>query len=202
MTSHLQKIKALIISVDTKQDTLTPGDNISIVNNVISSEVSQEDLDLKQDQLTAADNITISGYLLQSSKPRFRIYRNTFTIPTGATSLLNGGTIQFQNNVTLTNGVFIANVAGVYCVTCKLRLPDNNNQTPEIQWYLRSTGGVQTIYEAFEMWICAGAGVSYLRRAGMSQCLVTLSVGQGILPRNDWDVISNCLATFEGFLVQ
>jgi hypothetical protein len=40
MTSLLQKIKALIISVDEKQDTLTPGDNISIVNNVISSSTS------------------------------------------------------------------------------------------------------------------------------------------------------------------
>ena len=37
MTSLLQKIKSLIISVDTKQDTLTPGDNISIVDNVIST---------------------------------------------------------------------------------------------------------------------------------------------------------------------
>jgi len=64
MTSLLQKIKALIASVNTKQDIITPGDNISIVNNVISSEVSQEDLDLKQDQLTVGDNITIASNVI------------------------------------------------------------------------------------------------------------------------------------------
>ena len=64
MTSLLQKIKSLITSVDTKQNILTAGDNISIINNVISSEVSQEDLDLKQDQLTAGDNIAIASNVI------------------------------------------------------------------------------------------------------------------------------------------
>jgi hypothetical protein len=64
MTSLLQEIKALIASVDTKQDNLTAGDNITIVSNVISSEVSQEDLNLIQDQITAGDNITIASNVI------------------------------------------------------------------------------------------------------------------------------------------
>ena len=50
-------------SIDTKQNILTAGDNISIVNNVISSsgDVTMADLDLKQDVLTAGENITITG---------------------------------------------------------------------------------------------------------------------------------------------
>jgi uncharacterized protein (UPF0254 family) len=64
-----------------------------------------------------------------------RIYRNNFTLWSGTTCLINGGTIQFQSNITLSSGIFIATIAGVYCVMCKLRLPDNNNQAPEIQWY-------------------------------------------------------------------
>jgi len=114
-------------------------------------------------------------------------------------SLLNSGTIVFQSNVTLSTGIFIATIAGVYCVTCKLRLPGNNTQTPEIQWYLRATNGFHTVYENLEMFLPAGVSG---RRAGMSQCLVTLSVGQGILPGNDLPTVAGCTATFEGFLVQ
>ena len=79
--------------------------------------------------------ITTPSYTFSTAKPRFRIYRNNFTLWSGTTCLINGGTIQFQSNITLSSGIFIATIAGVYCVMCKLRLPDNNNQAPEIQWY-------------------------------------------------------------------
>ena len=143
--------------------------------------------------------ITTSSYTFSTAKPRFRIYRHDFGLPSGTTSLLNGGTIQFQSNVSISSGIFIATIAGVYCVTCKLRMPDNNGQTPEIQWYLRASNGTQTNYETFEMWIPNGVSG---RRAGMSQCLVNLTVGQGILPRNDLNTMAGCTATFEGFLIQ
>jgi hypothetical protein len=143
--------------------------------------------------------ITTPSYTFSSGKPRFRIYRHNFGLPSGTTSLLNGGTIQFQSNVTLSSGIFIATITGVYCVTCKLRMPDNNGQSPEIQWYLRASNGTQTNYETFEMWIPNGVSG---RRSGMTQCLVNLDVGQGILPRNDLNTMAGCTATFEGFLVQ
>jgi len=63
--------------------------------------------------------ITTPSYTFSSGKPRFRMFRDNFTLPSGTTSLLNGGTIDFQSNVTLSNGVFIANITGVYCATCK-----------------------------------------------------------------------------------
>ena len=145
--------------------------------------------------------ITTPSYTFSSGKPRFRVIRSNFTLPSGTTSLLNSGTIDFQSNVTISSGIFIANISGVYCVTCKLRLPDKNTQEPEIQWYLRDKTGSQVPHEDFEMWIPAGAG-SNARRAGMSTCLVNLSGGYGILPRNDLSTMAGCTATFEGFLVQ
>jgi hypothetical protein len=143
--------------------------------------------------------ITTPSYTFSSGKPRFRMFRNDFTLPSGTTSLLNGGTIDFQSNVTLSSGIFIANITGVYCVTCKLRMPDLSNQSVEIQWYIQSKGGVQVAHEGMEMWIPGGISG---RRAGMSTCLVNLSGGAGILPRNDSVTLAGCTATFEGFLVQ
>jgi hypothetical protein len=49
------------------------------------------------------------------------------------------------------------------------------------------------------MWMPAGIS---RRRAGMSQCLISLVVSEGILPRNDLETMAGCTATFEGFLVQ
>jgi len=140
--------------------------------------------------------ITTSSYTFSTAKPRFIIHRSNFTIPSGTTSLLNGGTVSFQSNVTLSAGIFISQIAGVYCVTCKLRLPDSNNQAPEIQWYRRAGSGQQSSYEDFEGWIPAGVSG---RRAGMSQCLINMGVGDGVLPRNDLQTMAGCTATFEGF---
>jgi hypothetical protein len=143
--------------------------------------------------------ITTPSYTFSSAKPRFRIFRNDFTLPSGATSLLNGGTTDFQINVNISSGIFIATIAGVSCVICKLRLPDPSNKSPEIQWYVRSKTGQQVAHEAMEMWIPGGISG---RRAGMSSCLVNLSGGDGILPRNDLATMAGCTATFEDFLVQ
>ena len=117
----------------------------------------------------------------------------------GNNSLLVNGTITFQNNVTLSSGIFIATIAGVYCVTVKLRLPDNFNASVEIQWNQRASNGTQTQYDVVEMWVpAANRG----RRAGMSQTLINLAVGQGVLPMNGGNSLDNCTATFEGFLIQ
>jgi hypothetical protein len=137
--------------------------------------------------------ITTPSYTFSSGKPRFRITRSNFTLLSGTTSLLNGGTVDFESNVTLSNGIFIASIPGVYCVTCKLRLPDSNTQSPEIQWYVRDKAGNQFAHESLEMWIPAGIRG---RRAGMSSCLVNLLGGGAV------NTMAGCYATFEGFLVQ
>ena len=49
------------------------------------------------------------------------------------------------------------------------------------------------------MWIPAANNG---RRAGMSQTLINLAVGQGVLPMNGSNSLDNCYATFEGFLIQ
>ena len=156
-------------------------------------------LQMNTNQAVFGGTITTPSYTFSSGKPRFRILRNNFTLPSGTTSLLNGGLVDFQNNVTLSSGIFIATIAVVYCCICKLRLPDSNGQSPEIQWYKRLSNGAQGYHEQFEMWIPAGVSG---RRAGMSTCLINLNVGEGILPRNDLNTMGGCSATFEGFLVQ
>ena len=156
-------------------------------------------LQMNTNQAVFGGTITTPSYTFSSGKPRFRILRNNFTLPSGTTSLLNGGLVDFQNNVTLSSGIFIATIAGVYYCICKLRLPDSNGDSPEIQWYKRLSNGAQGYHEQFEMWIPAGVSG---RRAGMSTCLINLNVGEGILPRNDLNTMGGCSATFEGFLVQ
>ena len=181
-------------------------DNMYFLSGVANSETwatvnGQYPLILHTDTNLAqfGGTITTPSYSFSAAKPRFRIYRNNFTLWSGTTYLFNGGTIQFQSNITLSSGIFIATIAGVYCVTCKLRLPDNNTQAPEINWYKRDIFGNQATYDAVEMWMPAGIS---RRRAGMSQCLISLVVSEGILPRNDLETMAGCTATFEGFLVQ
>ena len=203
MTSLLQKINELDLRVDNI--STSGGDGIT-----------QTQLDTKQDKLdtssiisinsvstlgniTAGGTITTPNYTFSTKKTCFRIARSNFTLPVGNNSLLVNGTVTFQTNVTLSSGIFIATIAGVYCVTCKLRLPDNNTQAPEINWYKRDIFGNQATYDAVEMWMPAGIS---RRRAGMSQCLISLVVSEGILPRNDLETMAGCTATFEGFLVQ
>jgi hypothetical protein len=78
-------------------------------------------------------------------------------------------------------------------------MPDLSNQSVETQWYIQSKGGTQVAHEPMEMRIPGGISG---RRAGMSTCLVNLSGGAGILPRNDGVTLTRCVANFEWFLVQ
>jgi len=149
--------------------------------------------------IDAVGNITCGGYMKATNKPRMRIIRDNFTLGSGTTSLLNDGTVSLKSNCTVSSGIFIATISGIYACSCKLRLPDNNGQTPEIQWYRRASNGTQTSYEQFEMWIPAGVSG---RRAGMTHTLIDLSVGQGVLPRNDGEPMSGCHATFDVFMIQ
>jgi hypothetical protein len=48
------------------------------------------------------------------------------------------------------------------------------------------------------MWMPAGIGGS---RADISQCLISLVVNEGILPRKDSETMAGCTATFEDFLI-
>jgi hypothetical protein len=149
--------------------------------------------------IDAVGNITCGGYMRANDKPRVRIERNNFTLPSGTTSLLNGGSVSLQSNCIVSSGIFIATISGIYACFCKLRLPDDNNQSPEIQWYRRASNGSQSKYENFEMWIPQGVDG---RRAGMSHTLIELSAGQGILPRNDLNTMGGCVATFDVFMIQ
>jgi len=144
-------------------------------------------------------NISCEGYMKANDKPRMRIVRDNFTLPSGTTSLLNGGSVSLRENCTVSSGIFIATIAGIYACSCKLRLPDNNNQAPEIQWYRRAGSGQQSSYENFEMWIPNGVAG---RRAGMSHTIIDLNVGDGILPRNDLQTMGGCFATFDVFMIQ
>ena len=58
-------------------------------------------------QAVFGGTITTPSYTFSSGKPRFRILRHNFTLPSGTTSLLNGGLVDFQNNVTLSSGIFL-----------------------------------------------------------------------------------------------
>ena len=147
----------------------------------------------------ASGNILCDGYTFSPGKPRARIKRSNFTIPSGTTSLLNGGAVTLQSNCTVSAGIFIATIQGIYYCFCKLRLPDNNSQAPEIQWYRRAGSGQQSSYEDFEMWIPNGVSG---RRAGMSAVLISLGIGDGVLPRNDLETMAGCTATFEVFMIQ
>jgi hypothetical protein len=147
----------------------------------------------------ASGNISSNGTGQSAGKPRVRIVRNNFTLPSGTTSLLNGGSNTYQSNCTVTAGVFIATVSGIYACACKLRLPDNNTQSPEIQWYKRNSNGTQISHESLEMWMPAGVSG---RRSGMTHTLISLGVGEGILPRNDLNTMAGCYASFDVFMIQ
>ena len=80
----------------SKQDKLTPGDNITIdSNNIISATglVTQAELANKQDKLTAGDNITIENNVISASAP-----------PTATTSTL-GLVKPDGTSITITDGV-------------------------------------------------------------------------------------------------
>ena len=140
-----------------------------------------------------------SGYTFASAKPRMRISRSNFTLPSGTISLLNGGSVGLQSKCTVSSGIFIATITGIYACSRKLRLPDNNNQSPEIQWYRSASNGQQSAYEDYEGWIPAGVSG---RRAGTSSTMISLGVGDGVLPRNDLQTMAGCTATFEVFMIQ
>ena len=49
------------------------------------------------------------------------------------------------------------------------------------------------------MWIPAGVSG---RRAGMSHTIISLGIGDGVLPRNDLNTMAGCYATFDVFIIQ
>ena len=113
--------------------------------------------------------------------------------------MLNGGTVSLQSNCTVTSGIFIATIAGIYACSCKVRLPDNSTNSSTIQWYRIAINGSQSAYENFEMWMPYGVSG---RRANMSHTIISLAVGEGILPRNDLQTMAGCVATFDVFMIQ
>jgi len=199
------RLKASIISFDTYNGATTDRTTenirmtISAAGRVgIGTTIPTRALQVVGD-IYCTGNISCDGYMKADDKPRMRIVRDNFTLPSGTTSLLNGGSVGLRQNCTVTAGIFIATIAGIYACSCKLRLPDNNNQAPEIQWYRRAGSGQQSSYENFEMWIPNGVAG---RRAGMSHTIIDLNVGDGILPRNDLQTMGGCFATFDVFMIQ
>lgn len=104
-----------------KQDTLTPGSNITIVGNTISAQQPDltpyalaEDVQTaitqvegaKQDKLTAGDNITIENNVISASQPDLSPYALSADVQTalsGKQDTLTAGT-----NITINNGVISA----------------------------------------------------------------------------------------------
>jgi len=68
--------------IASKQDTLSAGQNITIVDNIISSSgggnVSQSDLDLKQDLITTSSNLTTGSLSVFTEKIKSSEELNTF----------------------------------------------------------------------------------------------------------------------------
>jgi uncharacterized protein YjbI with pentapeptide repeats len=199
------RLKASIISFDTYNGATTDRTAESIRMTIssagrvgIGTTIPTRALQVVGD-IYCTGNISCDGYMKADDKPRMRIVRDNFTLPSGTTSLLNGGTVGLQQNCTVSAGIFIATIAGIYACSCKLRLPDSNGQSPEIQWYRRAGSGQQSAYENFEMWIPAGVSG---RRAGMTHTIIDLNVGDGVLPRNDLNTMAGCFATFDVFLIQ
>ena len=83
--------------IASKQNTLSPGTNITIVDNVISSSgggsITQEDLDLKQDLINSSTNLTCNTISTQLGS-------------VGTTNLISGFelTRAFNNNIQLNSG--------------------------------------------------------------------------------------------------
>ena len=144
-------------------------------------------------------NISCDGYMKADDKPRMRIVRDNFTLPSGTTSLLNGGSVGLRQNCTVSAGVFIATIAGIYACSCKVRLPDDSTNSSTIQWYRIAINGSQSTYEEFSMWMPYGVSG---RRANMSHTIIDLAVGEGVLPRNFGNTIAGCTATFDVFMIQ
>jgi len=143
-------------------------------------------------------NISCEGYMKDNDKPRMRIDRFNFTLPSGTSSLLNGGSVTLQSNCTVTSGIFIATIAGIYACSCKLKLPNNSGNSSAIEWFRRAIDGSQSTYEDFLMWVPAGVNG---RRMVMSHTIIDLNVGDGVLPRNVGDTVSDCTATFDVFMI-
>jgi signal peptidase I len=68
LTSHLTSKFYVDTALNTKQNTVTSGDNITIKNNIISSigGITQDELDLKQDLLTRYSHLNINSLSISS----------------------------------------------------------------------------------------------------------------------------------------
>ena len=195
-----------------KQDTLTPGTNITIdENNVISSSDGGSTIDSTTDiscnTLTTVGDITCGGIITEDNKPSFRVFSNSATLQATKALLFNTTeTVDFNINGTYyetgtLSGIYEATVSGTYWVHCKLRLDDGTTEQCEIQWYKKNIDNTFTKYETFEMWM----GPSHTnRRAGYSACLIRLEVGEGVFPRSDLTGgvnLTNSYVVFAGYRI-
>jgi hypothetical protein len=216
------KIGDIESTLSGKQNKLTAGDNINIVDNGISSTggggITQEQLDAKQDlittatdislnTLTTAGNINCNGFVIEDNKPRFRVFTYDTTFQATKALLFNATeTVDFNINgiyheTGTLSGIYEATVSGTYWVYCKVRLPDSETRICEIQWYKKEIDNSFTAYENFEMWIGAAQDK---RRASSSACLIELQAGEGIFPRTDLtggSDILRCQVVFSGYKI-
>ena len=98
-------------------------------------------------------------------------------------------------------GIYFAPVKGVYHFSCKSRLPDNDTNTYEIQWYIKRNGSHSSPYSevphtTYEMW--ASPADASGRRSMMSSSMVKLDVDEGFFPRNDGTTVTCSRVTFGG----
>ena len=160
----ISDVSELQTELDTKQDTLTAGDNITIVDNVISSSGSggsgaslisdvsglQVELDSKQNVLTSGDNITIVDNVISStgssSSSSIELFKLSMVRSNTAVSLDNDEILGFVNldretsglTMTSNDGIITfggSNVAGTYEIKYSLVL--TNFQGTTNRMYIR-----------------------------------------------------------------
>ena len=142
-TTTIADVENLQTTLDTKQETLTAGDNITIVDNVISSsgggsgtttiadvENLQSTLDTKQETLTAGDNIAIVDNVISSS---------------------GGGSSSFVGFRAAGDGTFSLTVAFGQTISTKMKIYDNQaNSTFDTEGTYAS--GSYTIPTGYSGW--------------------------------------------------
>ena len=166
--NSISDVSELQTELDTKQDTLTAGDNITIVDNIISSSGSggsgasniseitglqdeldalsltdttlQTSIDSKQDILTAGDNITIVDNVISSTGgggSSFIGFKSVVNPGLGLVTIGGGNISTYFNDTTTlpysydtnglyntSTGIFTANTSGYWQISFKFYIFD------------------------------------------------------------------------------